>query len=600
MATVHCTIDEIDVRNLADSSSNVASVSPETLSVSNSTARDLVVQCDSAIAMDVVRLTGGRRRRGFATRLARRMTWLGLRLAMKCLRRNWTTSAISILRGLVALFPNELIARFWLARALADWSESEAVELCESITTTQLQRSHPHLSTVCCRIADLLLYLERFDAAVRYVEFAKRLYPKSPVVWRVHGKLCRARAHTDSAANSFKVESQLAPTKRLTVGALLGMADCIASEGRKDEAVALYRHILEVEPSEGLAYYGLVESRAVHGLNDPVVEQMRNALEMPTATPMQRTGLHYALGKLYDDARHPAEAFAHFALANHLRSARFPPGHLRMAYETSAAEERVSIFTREFISDFSQYGCHADFLICIVGMPRSGTTLAEQILSAHSSVRGLGERQDFFNLTQRLSRELKSNLPYPKCCAGLTPSVVQRVSLQIYDRLRAIAGATARVVTKCPHDAFDLGLIRILFPKARFVHCKRNAIDTCLSAYMQHFEMVPFATDLGQLATVYKLYDKLMRHWYSVLDRDSLFELSYETLVAEPASVIQRLTTFSALPFEDACMRFFESVRQVDTASRWQVRRPIYSTSVMRWERYREFLGPLLSLEHNT
>ena len=158
------------------------------------------------------------------------------------------------------------------------------------------------------------------------------------------------------------------------------------------------------------------------------------------------------------------------------------------------------------------------------------------------------------------------------------------------------AGSHARVVTKSPGDCWQVGLIKILFPKARFVYCNRHPIDSCLSCYMQCFTRILFSTDLPTLAEVYRLYRRVMDHWRSVLPPGSIFDCAYEAMVADPDPRVRGLHEHCGLPFNESWAQFHDHARRVDTASQWQVRRPIYQTSVQRWKNYARFLGPLLDL----
>ena len=328
---------------------------------------------------------------------------------------------------------------------------------------------------------------------------------------------------------------------------------------------------------------------------DDVVQSMVRLLGCTSLPRPARMRLHYALGKVCDNRGDYGEAFAYFALANGIR------GRLVGPFNTKLLKKRLEATTQfldfRFISAMSDHGCHDDFLICVLGFPRSGTTLIEQILGSHHHVRALGERTDFRRFAAGLPSRLRSRHPYPQCCAKLTPRQVSELAGSVRDKLLAGAPLGTRVVTKHPEDCWDVGLIRILFPGARFVCCRRHPIDNCLSCYMQNFAAVPFSTDPDVLAEAYRLHGRFMSHWQKELPGGTLFDCRYESVVADAEPVIRRLHDHCGIPFNENWSKFHAYARRIDTASRWQVRRPIHGRSVGRWRKYAQFLGPLLQLE---
>ena len=366
--------------------------------------------------------------------------------------------------------------------------------------------------------------------------------------------------------------------------------------GRKDETVSVCRRLIELSPENAIAYHTLVNCQEGITLSNELTRTMLDLLSSRSLGMGKRMTLHYALGKVHDGCKQYGEAFAHFMVANDYR-ARLVRRFDIHQWEDEV-EGRIGIFDSRRISELSQYGCRENFLICVVGMPRSGTTLTEQILDSHPNVIGLGERLDFQRATSGLSLRLGSRRGYPRCVERLSPQVVREMATSIRDDLRATAGPRwSHVVTKLPGDCWDLGLIKILFPKAHFVHCSRHPIDTCLSCYMQNFRDLPYATDLVALAMMYRLYQRIMVHWREVLSPGSILECNYEQTVADTELVVRGLYAFCGLPYTEDWSRFSQHVRRVDTASRWQVRRPIYQSSVQKWRNYAPFLGPLLDLE---
>ena len=305
--------------------------------------------------------------------------------------------------------------------------------------------------------------------------------------------------------------------------------------------------------------------------------------------------LHYSLATVYDSRGEYAEAFAHLMSANSIRA------RLRRRYSAQPLKGELEgitkVFDPEFISAMSRHGCQDDFLICIVGFPRSGTTLTEQILSSHPDVTGLGERTDFQRAASGLQPKLKSRQPYPRCCSAIKPRHVRELANTIRAQLCANAAFGNRVVTKCPGDCWHVGLIKILFPRTRFVYCRRQPIDNCLSCYMQCFAAILFSTDLTTLAEVYRLYRQVMDHWRNACSRPGRSSIVPTRPWSRTPSRGSALCTNTAgFPSMKTGRRFHEHPRRVDTASQWQVRHPIYQTSVERWKNYARFLGPLLDL----
>jgi hypothetical protein len=222
-------------------------------------------------------------------------------------------------------------------------------------------------------------------------------------------------------------------------------------------------------------------------------------------------------------------------------------------------------------------------------MPRSGTTLTEQIASSHSRVGGAGELRTLGDLMRRLA----GRGGYAEALAGLTRGQSRDLARNYLEALRQIGGPGERITDKMPHNFEDLGLIALLFPNARVVHCMRDPLDTCLSCFTHHFsENHGYNTDLSVLGQYYREYRRIMQHWREVLPLRML-DFSYEALIADQEGKSRELIAFLGLEWEDACLAFHANDRLVSTPSRWQVRQPIYTSSVKGWKKYEKHLGPL-------
>jgi len=359
--------------------------------------------------------------------------------------------------------------------------------------------------------------------------------------------------------------------------------------GRFEEACAGYRAVLTADPGHALALGSLLRMKGQE-IEPACAERAAAIARDPDAAQFDRVFLHYSLGRYYDHNARYDDAFAHYRAANALQASTFP-------YLAPALERFVDAAIRRFTFETCRdpEGCDVDEAhrpIFIVGMPRSGTTLTEQILASHSAVFGGGEI-DFF--VARFGRGFESRTApgHPRKLSRLSRQELARLRQEYLGRLRALDDRHAHVTDKMPFNFLHLGLIHRAFPAARIVHCVRDPLDALLSCYFENLSGdFSFAMSFERLAHYYAQYRRLMAHWSQVLG-DQLLTMRYEELVADVESASRRLVRFCGLPWEDGCLRFYETQRAITTPSNWQVRQPIYGSSVGRWKHYERHLGPM-------
>ncbi len=375
----------------------------------------------------------------------------------------------------------------------------------------------------------------------------------------------------------------------------MGLLDALA--GAFEPALARFRALLREYPHMGEAAQQLVASKRFEHADDADIGLIEAALTQAEALPSAREKLSFALAKALDDCGEWARAFYFAQQANRLKKARCAP------FDALAAcrylEGIAEVFDRSTVQQMGPAPAQAlqahkpPRPVFIVGMPRSGTTLLEQMLSAHPQVHTAGEQAIVDEAT------LGALMPYPQSCREGGDARLAPIRQAYTQMLRAHANAkpSSRVILdKYPMNFLHLGLIRQLFPEAVLIHSYRHPADTCLSIYFQDFRSGNlYANNLQDLAGTYRSYCELMQHWHRMLP-GQIFDCEYEALVANPETVIREVLAHCGLGFDPACLAHTSNPGMVDTLSRWQVRQPIYTRAVGRWRHYEEFIGALVAL----
>jgi tetratricopeptide (TPR) repeat protein len=362
--------------------------------------------------------------------------------------------------------------------------------------------------------------------------------------------------------------------------------------GRQDECIAAYRRSIELQPSLGESYWSMANLKTFR-FSDGDVAAMKAQLARADIDEDDRLHLEFALGKALEDSGEHAASFACYAEANALRRKTLDYD----AGETTRVMRRTkALFTEQFLSKRRGSGCPALDPIFVVGMPRSGSTLIEQILSSHSAIEGTMELQDINILVSRLDGAGKKARPpdYPEILADLPVERFAGLGEDYLERAR-IQRKLGKpfFVDKMPNNFQHAGFIHLILPNARIVDARRHPMACCFSNFKQHFARgQAFAYDLDDVGRYYRDYVELMAHFDSVLP-GRVHRVVYERMVADPEREIRALLAYCGLPFEDACLRFYENDRAVRTASSEQVRRPIFTTAVEHWRNYEEWLDPL-------
>jgi Flp pilus assembly protein TadD len=498
-------------------------------------------------------------------------------LGLACLEVGRVSDAIAALQLAVAINPRYGDAYFRLGIA-----QEKVGNLRDALAAyDRATKLLPSLTEAWFRAGALVYTLGHRDNAIACFRRAAVTGGRSSF-----GRLGKARAlviedHNQEAEQVLR-ETLVADPKNAMAYDLLGSV--LSELGRFDEARACFERTVAIAPMMAGSYYDLIRCRPVTNNDKGLLDAMQAAAATPGLETQQRLRLHLAIGKAAEDLGDYSLAMQHFDSADAVRRGSGPFDSAAFSIEVDGLIARC---TPEFSARAAEFGSDDATPVLIVGMPRSGTTLVEQIISMHPEVGGGGEL-NFWN--ERGAAWLRS-------VADGNQQFLATAATDYLAVLRGIAPKAARVTDKMPFNFLWAGLIHVAFPKAVTIHCRRAAVDTALSIHQTFFHpALAFPTGGAELVEYFRCYQRLIDHWRRVLPADRFLEVDYEELTSAPEPVIRRIIAACELPWNDACLRPESNPRAVKTPSKWQTRQPIYRSSVERWRRYEPWLGPLREL----
>jgi tetratricopeptide (TPR) repeat protein len=487
--------------------------------------------------------------------------------------------AVASFRQAIALKPDFARAHYNLASALERLGGNR-----EALVAYQKAAElDPKNVAVATRIAELLTrHGGDYSEVAAWLHRAAAIAPRTPT-----GRLNRARAliSEQKLAEAEQELHRLVALAPQLSDAHYALGTIFSSSGRFAEAIDGFERAIQADPGNCTAWLSLVLAQKLTEGDRPLVARMLGRLDACGAHVEGRMILHFALGKAYDDLKDYAEAMHHFDAANALRKrfSAFNPENLR-----ERIDGIIATCTPDFFARHAEVATADATPVLIVGLPRSGTTLVEQIVSSHPQVAGAGELM--YWAQQRAAGEIQ-------LAGGIAPDRARAIVDGYISLLRTVSADALRVTDKMPLNLLLAGAVHALFPNARIVRCRRNPVDTCISIYSLYFAtQMDFAASKEDLAFFYRQCERLARHWRQVIPADRFFEVEYEALTAEPEPLSRQMIDFCGLDWDDACLRPQDNERTVRTASLWQVRQPIYRSSTERWRRYEPWLGALREL----
>lgn len=449
---------------------------------------------------------------------------------------------------------------------------------------------HPEHVNARMQYANLLLMIQKFSIALEQAELLLQQYPNDcDRVLSLYANACTGVGKNETAIKSYEKLMEAHPENHFFP---VSLAHVHKTDGNIDKAVELYREAYGIKRDHGDAYWSLANTKS-HVFTEDELAQMTAVEADPATAEDDRIQLCFALGNAYEDRREYEQSFDYYDKGNTLKQSKshHSPGQLQVRIDS-----QIKVCTEELFSAKKGVGLEVPDPIFIVGLPRAGSTLLEQILSSHSRVDGTMELHNILNLAKRL-RGRDSNqdgIPrYPKILTELDDDYFRRFGEQFIQDTRAYRGDAPFFTDKMPNNFFHIGLIKLILPNARIIDARRHPMACCFSGFKQLFgEGQEFSYGLKEIGNYYRQYVKLMDHWDRVLP-GFVLRVQHEDVVNNLEEQVHRILDFCELPFEQACVDYHQTERSIRTPSSEQVRQPIYKTGLEQWRNFEPWLDPL-------
>jgi len=472
------------------------------------------------------------------------------------------------------------------------------------------------------RLGHLLLQTRQHEKALQVLQYATERLPDSPQCWYLLGEAHRLQRNISAAEGCYRLALRLDPTY---YNALLNLARVLELQRKITAALQASEQALQVDPvavaaaaltanlHSRLGDHAMAQSRlapfllqrpvpyevaVAFGKLAPFIGQREHAITLleetlaalPPGQQYGRYNMHFSLGDLYDGTGQYDAAFRHYQEGNRKKPVPFDSeGFSRYI------DDQLQAWRPAVLAGYPASTCRSKKPVFIIGMPRSGTSLVEQILASHPDVYGAGELQHIRKLVESLPELLRTDAVYPGNLHLLDSHQLDRLAQQYLEAIEGVSSGESLVTDKLPGNFLYLGFIQLLFPNSRIIHCRRDPLDTCLSCYCHEFNAtLNFSTELEHLGQFYRGYETLMQHWHQHLSLPIL-DVEYESLVEDQESITRKILEFCNLDWDERCLQFYENRRDVGTASHQQVRQPIHARAVGRWKNYRQHLVPLIT-----
>ena len=489
--------------------------------------------------------------------------------------------AISILKEVLKNSPNDVNAMRYLARAYRQ-SENNLQD-AEALLRSAVQQA-PDFTPGWFDLASLLMRDKVMEAITAYKKVIE-LDPKNAAAWGGLGSAYGLAMYPDESAKAYAKSIELKPD---VPNVLLGHGHALKTLGHHDDALDAYRNAIKNKPNFGEAYWSMANLK-IFEFKDSEVDSMLKQLEDENLPENEEIHFRFAVGKAFEDKKDYPKAWHYYHTGNQKQRTTVDHFPVEMEMRYNLIKE---VFNQNFLKDRSNSGHDCPDPILIIGLPRSGSTLVEQILASHSQVEGTSELPILGNIAESIGQHRTDGIRYPKAVLELRDKDLHAYGKQYIDEAQRHRITDKPFFTdKLPNNFPLVGLLSLILPNAKVINARRHPIDSCLGGYKQLFSRGQnFTYDMLDLAHYYQQYDAMIKHWHKVLP-GKILDVHYEETVHDVESQVRRILDFCSLPFEQSCVDFHQTDRAVKTASSEQVRQPIYKGALGTWRHYEEFLG---------
>jgi len=508
-----------------------------------------------------------------------------IRIAQKNHKSGKPQEAEKTYRSILKRDPNHVEAARLLAGLAAENKQYRDAE----VFLRHAASNAPDYGRIWIDLTNVLRECEKFDEAMECALKVRELAPDKAEPHMLIASVAASMNRHEDAIHHYEKALKISPDKP---GAMSSMAHHLKTIGKQQDAVGMYRKAIEVKPDHAEAYWSLANLKTFRFAEDEV-QAMHTLLKGDELPDESRVQLNNALGLHYEAHKDFDRAFLHLERCNFLRrqSEVYDP------LETEAGVDQIiKIIDKEFVDEHKDLGSSDDSPILIVGLPRSGSTLIEQILASHSQVDGTHELGDLPQVVKRIRRFSKKRTSFPGNLLDVLPEHWTKIGQDYIDSTHRFRAGAPYFIDKNPNNFIFVGLLRMALPGTKIINATRHPLDSCFGTYKQLFASgQPFSYEITELGEYYVQYQRLMEHWNEVAPGFTL-DVRYEDVVGDLESQVRRILDFCNLPYEENCLRFHETERAVKTASSEQVRQPIYSSSVNLWRNYESHLGELIEI----